>query len=187
MLEASLQGSIPRLSLDAAPGCSGPCNPTIWDLIAYVGLGAVLFGLVAASYIVARRVKASKKTNGVLRLFTGVGALTAITVLVWAFPRPHFVPSAITVGLRGVEKTDPFYLLGNYSVTWVAEPVGTSTCDLTAELQVADSGVKVRDLVSVNLDAKRTGDSPALHALPGAQYQVAATSDCDWKITFEPD
>jgi hypothetical protein len=156
--------------------------------VSYVGLiilALISVGLVlGTAWFLARRRMITPK---LVPLITGVAVLVGVLSVAAAFPQPTFVPSTVTAGLRGVPRTDPFYLQGTYLVSWRAAPVGGSSCHLEATLVRAADNTEVTALVSVAVHgSQQQGEAKELQALPGAAYLVQSQSACDWKVIFRP-
>ena len=174
--------------IGAAAACSGPCDPSVVDYALYAGLVLVALAGVWAAYKVARwSVSKRGVTSRAVPIATIFATATALAILLVGFPRTKFVPSAITVGRKGVETTDPIYLQGSYAVTWRATPTDGSSCHLDAELVEESQPGNVTELVSVNVSGpSQEGESGSLVSLAGARYIVHATTACDWQVRFRP-
>jgi hypothetical protein len=187
MFDAAGSPEVGRVVMSTA-ACSGPCNPNIWDFLAYAGLIVLALGAVGLAYATARLLERTGRFSPrIIPLLPLAAIVVAIAVVGLQFPRPRFEPSTVVAGGRDLDQTDPIYLQGSYAVAWTADTQGASTCHLAVALFQAEASVKVQDLVTaVVAQPSQAGDSPPVRDLPGAPYVLRASSDCDWRVTFDP-
>jgi len=105
-------------------------------------------------------------------------------IVVPRYPRPTFVPEGIVAGTGGSGEIDPLYLSGSYAVTWTLEPAADTRCRLDAGLYRADDGGFVMQLVTATTTL--SGEASGIDSLPGARYIIKATSECKWRVMFDP-
>lgn len=92
-----------------------------------------------------------------------------------------------SVSGKGISKSAPFRLSGNYNVTWTAKADSAVGCYHGGDLSRADGTFFFESLANeiLNDAATHTG-STRLYNVPDAQYYVNANSGCTWTFTFTP-
>jgi hypothetical protein len=169
--------------------CFGPCDPSLLDYAAYIGVVLVAVAAVGIAYVLARRVATAVGLHGPVPsvISIAVAVLLAVAVLP-RYPRPTFIPSSLTAGLPGSGRTDAFYLQGSYSVTWSDARLSPLTCPVDAALIRDEDGVQVARLTAADVQqrAAQTDQPDTLTGLSGGAYYLDAVSSCEWRVTLTP-
>jgi len=105
-------------------------------------------------------------------------------IVVPRYPGPTFIPAGITAGLDASGETDPFYLAGDYAVSWTLAPPQDSACQLEAALYRAADRVVIMQLVAAT--TALSGEASGIDTLAAGGYFMKAKSECKWRVTLTP-
>jgi len=95
--------------------------------------------------------------------------------------------SAVTITGKGIQKSKPFALQGDYTVTWNATPDSSVGCYHGASLERVDGTFLNETLVNELLNSKASASGETnLYGLDAARYYIQANSGCTWSFTFSP-
>ncbi|MBI2781807.1 MAG: hypothetical protein HYX55_08445 [Chloroflexi bacterium] len=174
-------------SLGSRHPCAG-CGLAGYDplQVASVVLAALAFARIALG-LVRRFRGASDGRAWKMSVVLAVASVAVAAAGVLRLANASDGRAAITVGHRGLERSDPFPLAGDYQAGWSAAASTYSGCQFDVRIEAAEAPTQFRDLasVSVAVGSKQTGVVD-MTGLDQALYVVVAASSCDWSVTLTP-